>query len=272
MRIARGISITNTSKPISTAPAYDADATAFFTAASITDTTQKNAVNTLVLNLKSANIWNKMKAIYPVVGGTAASHKWNLKDPRDLDAAFRLTFSTGWTHSSMGITPSNAYAETFANLSTMFTLYSAHYSYYIRNNTDTGVDIGVTQASPYNVEGWSAARAGGNAYGGFYNQDDACVKVLNSDSRGFYVSSVTSSTNTFLRKNNSTLGTTVAASSPANTTIYIGAAHIASPNSAANYSNHEYAFVSFGDGLTVTDSANLYLAVQTYQTTLGRQV
>ena len=53
MRIARGISVTNTSKPISTAIVYDADAVAFFTAASITDTTQKNAVNTLVISLKS---------------------------------------------------------------------------------------------------------------------------------------------------------------------------------------------------------------------------
>ena len=31
-------------------------------------------------------------AIYPMIGGTQQSTKWNLKDPRDLDAAFRLTF------------------------------------------------------------------------------------------------------------------------------------------------------------------------------------
>lgn len=78
----------------------DADALAFITAANITDTTQKSAVTQLVTDLKSANIWTKMKAIYPFVGGTASSHRFNLKDPRDLDVAFRLVFNGGWTHSS----------------------------------------------------------------------------------------------------------------------------------------------------------------------------
>ena len=31
-----------------------------------------------------------MKAIYPFVGGTATTHKFNLKDPADINAAFRL--------------------------------------------------------------------------------------------------------------------------------------------------------------------------------------
>ena len=63
------------------ASGFDADAQAFITAASITDPTQQSAINTLVVNLKSYGIWNQMFAIYPFVGGTAASHKWNLKNP-----------------------------------------------------------------------------------------------------------------------------------------------------------------------------------------------
>ena len=73
---------------------YDADAQTFFTAASITDTTQKSAVNQLVLDLKSANIWTKFKAIYPFVGGTSTTHKYNLVKPTDSDAAYRLSCST----------------------------------------------------------------------------------------------------------------------------------------------------------------------------------
>jgi len=52
------------------APAVDADAQAFITAANITNTTQQSAIDTLVKSLKTANIWTKMKAIYPFVGGT----------------------------------------------------------------------------------------------------------------------------------------------------------------------------------------------------------
>ena len=115
---------------------YDADALAFMTAASITDNTQKTAINTLVTDLKTANIWTKMKALYPFVGGSATSHKFNLKDPRDVDAAFRLLFFGGWTHSSTGALPngSNAFADTKLNENTSMTLNSQHLSYYSRTN------------------------------------------------------------------------------------------------------------------------------------------
>ena len=66
----------------------DADATTFITAAGITNLIQASAINTLVNDLKTYGLWTKMKAIYPFVGGSATSHKFNLKDPRDLDAAF----------------------------------------------------------------------------------------------------------------------------------------------------------------------------------------
>jgi hypothetical protein len=93
----------------------DSDAQAFLTAAGITSYTQANAVNTLVVDLKSAGVWTKMKALYPFVGGTATSHKWNLKDPRDLDVAYRLTFNGGMSHDSRGIVPNGTtgYANTF---------------------------------------------------------------------------------------------------------------------------------------------------------------
>ena len=61
--------------------AVDADAQAFIAAAGITNLTQASAINTLVNDLKTYGLWTKMKALYPMVGGTAASHKFNLKDP-----------------------------------------------------------------------------------------------------------------------------------------------------------------------------------------------
>jgi hypothetical protein len=41
---------------------------------------------------------------------------------------------------------------------------------------------------------------------------------------------------------------------------------------ASGFDNKETAFYSIGDGLTDTEAANFYTAVQTFQTTLGRQV
>ena len=108
-----GISIAN-SLGLNKLSGINPDAQAFITAAGITDPTQISAINSLVNGLQADGIWTKMKAIYPFVGGTATTHKYNLKDPRDLDAAFRLVFNGGWTHSSTGATPNgtNGYADT----------------------------------------------------------------------------------------------------------------------------------------------------------------
>ena len=122
------------------------DAQAFFTAAGITDTTQKSAVNQLVLDLKSYSIWSKMKALYPFVGGDATKHSYNLINT----ANFQLTFSGGWTHSSTGALPNgtNAYANTGFNLNSNGSLNNQHISYYSRTNSNgTEVEIGALSGS-----------------------------------------------------------------------------------------------------------------------------
>ena len=96
--------------------AVDADAQAFIAAAGITDLTQASAISTLVNDLKTYGLWSKMKAFYPMVGGTSTSHKWNLKDPRDLDAAYRLTFFGGLTHDSNGVLGNGTNSYAYTNL------------------------------------------------------------------------------------------------------------------------------------------------------------
>lgn len=39
----------------------------------------EDAINNLVKELKNNNLWDKMKAIYPLVGGGINSHRFNLK-------------------------------------------------------------------------------------------------------------------------------------------------------------------------------------------------
>lgn len=87
---------------------YDTDAQAFFTAVEgggdTLTTTEKDGTNQLVLDFKSSGVWSKLQAFYPLVGSTSTSCKWNLMDPRDLDAAFRLTYITlsAFTFSTKG--------------------------------------------------------------------------------------------------------------------------------------------------------------------------
>lgn len=74
-----------------------------------------DAVTNLVNSLKTSGVWQRSVAIYPYVGGTAARHKYNLKNPQDTNVARRLTFLDTWTHSATGATPTtlNSYAETY---------------------------------------------------------------------------------------------------------------------------------------------------------------
>ena len=50
----------------------------FFTSGSITNVTQKSALYILVSDLQNYSIWDKMKAIYPMVGQTGISSSFSL--------------------------------------------------------------------------------------------------------------------------------------------------------------------------------------------------
>lgn len=255
------------SNTITPTSSVDADAQAFITAASITDPTQQSAINQLVVDLKGYSIWTKFKAIYPIVGGSASSHKWNLKDPRDLDAAFRLTFSSGWTHSANGMTPSNAYADTFLTPSTSLSLNSAHLSYYSRTNSNGAeVEIGVNTSNYYNL---LEIRTSGTTY--FLINQSPLTTASDSDSRGFYLGNRQASNDIDgWRKGVKVVnGTAVSGILPTHK-IYIGAYN--NNGTASAFTTKQCAFASIGDGLTDTDAANFYTAVQAFQTTLGRQV
>jgi len=79
----------------------DADAKKFIDSASITNVGLQTAIDSLVVQLKRNNVWGPLVAIYPMVAdantssGCFTQMKWNLKDPRNLDAAFRITFIQG---------------------------------------------------------------------------------------------------------------------------------------------------------------------------------
>ena len=259
-------------------PGNDTDAQAFITAAGITDTTQQSAINTLVTTLKGYGVWSKMKAIYPFVGGTANAHKFNLKDSRDSNAAFRLQFNGGWTHSSTGAKPNgtNAYTDTFLNPSTSLTNNNYHLSHYSRTQkpTSTEVDIasmnGGASVTAIALDQYYAG-AGKAFVAGDYNTS----VIVNADTNtlGMLVGSRTSQTSAKMFMNNVQKGSTLTLSNPntlPNVTIFIGANH--SGVSILEFSSKECAFASIGDGLTDTEVANFYTAVQTFQTTLGRQV
>jgi PKD repeat protein len=249
----------------------DADATAFLLATGISDSTIVSAINTLVVDLKNASIWTKLKAIYPMVGGTATTHKFNLKDPRDLDAAFRLSFNGGWTHSANGALPngSNTYADTFFNPSIDNSANSSHISYYSRTLvSENKIEMGCYSGINYNQ---IAISFGGTTYCNPNNAGGDIDVTFASNSQGFFLASRTSAT-AIMGQRNTTQSTGLSNENRNNLKIFIGTYNDNGTPNSTGYSTKQCAFSSIGDGLSSAEATNFYNIVQAFQTTLSRQV
>lgn len=226
------------------------------------------AVNTFVLALKGASIYTKFKAIYPMLGGTSARAKFNLIDPRDLDAAYRLTFSGPWVFSGTGAMPnhSTTYADTYLAPSAALSLNSTHISYYSRTNVSTlEVEMGVEQpASNYTLLEINTA---GSTY--FLANQSATPTYADSNSYGYYIANRQASNDMDGWKNGVKVlnGTAVSTSLPANS-IYIGAYN--GVLGVGLVTSKECAMSTIGDALTDSDALALSNAVEAFNVSLSR--
>jgi len=253
-------------------PSYGALTTAWIAATGETDTTIISALNTLETDLTTYGLTAKIKALYPMVGGTAAKHKFNFLDARDLDAAFRLTFNGGGTHSSTGYLPNsiNAFANSYLTPSTSLSLNNNHISFYSRtqNYYISGVDIGAANAGNVNMLDIEIS------FGGRYydnNQNSYSSPLSATFTNGLFLNSRIISGSFKGYRNGASEGTiSIASTGLSSYPIFLGARNNAGV--AFFYSGKECAFASIGDGLSDTEASNLYTAVQAFQTTLLRNI
>jgi hypothetical protein len=260
----------------------DADALAFLAAAGITDATITSAICTLVTTMKADGTWAKCNAIYPMVGGTAATHKFNLKNPLDTNAAFRLNFVGGWTHSSNGALPNgtNAYADTFFTPRIDLSVSNGHLSLYsvVQSLLTTNIDIGSATASGLVEIAALVVGRTTNLSSFLWGSQVAGTSATfsSTSSRGFFIGNqngATAATRNLYR--NGIVGTPASvygAPVMPNRSLYLGALSSAAVNGPAFYSSRQFAFSSIGSGLTSGEAVAFYNSVQAFQTTLLRQV
>jgi hypothetical protein len=250
--------------------AYDADAQAFFdrvTAAGGTlSATEQVAIDTLVRQMKADGTWTLMKAIYPMVGASAAAGAQNLKS-----ASFTGTFNGGVTFSNLGITGNgtSGYMNTNLNQSTEQTSNNLHISIYQRNilSSPSNVSMGLGSGSSF-------SRFYLNFSGSEYLSLQSAVQAISSvetPQQGMFILSRNSSANFFKKQNNLTIETFTNGSIPLSAFTYALLAGNAA-GTFGEFSTANLAFSSIGDGLTDTQAGNFYTAVQAFQTTLSRQV
>jgi hypothetical protein len=257
-------------------PAFDTDAQAFFdrvTAAGGTlSSNEQNATNALVISLKSAGIWTLMKAIYPMVGASAASCAQNLKS-----SSFTGTFTSGWTFASTGVTPngSSTYMNTNLLASTNITNNNYSLSHYSRTQKTTGgeVDIASRSPNPRMISLSQYYSGAGKAFvAGDFNTS-VITSIGTTNTLGFQVNTRTSQTSAKIFFNNEQIGSTLTLSNPNDLPVvnfYVSANF--NGLGFLEFSSKQCAFASIGDGLSDAQASNLYTAVQAFQTSLSRQV
>jgi len=246
---------------ISGLPTTDPDAQAFITAAAITDPTQQSAINTLVVDLKGYSIWTKMLTVYPFVGGTSTSHSYNLKNT----SVGQLTYSTGVTHSSLGINGNGtAYCNTGLKASTIGIS---------QNSAAAGVYVGTTanQAQfQYGTFGnFHLYKYAVTTYAPAVNNALVAANYVAGTNVGFAQSSRNNSSDILFKDKGLTASTLTVASQALNSVLDIW---ILNANNYGGGTTNKVSFFYISTGLTASELTNMYTAVQAFQTTLGRQV
>lgn len=247
---------------------YDSDAQAFFTAASITDTTQKDAVNQLVLDLKAASVWSSLLAIYPFVGGDATKHSYNLKNT----ANYQITWGGNighYTNGVQGAGVTGGQGDTGYNQQTHGTDDDEYLAVYSVTQTmgQTGVAIGVRKStSPFDS---TFLQFGTTSYSARI-QSNSSQSISNSDYRGFF-SANRLGTDVFINiRGTQTISTLANDRAKCNLNYYICSRNNNGTKDLPTFAR--LAFACIGNGLTTTEDAAVKTAVDTYQTALSRNV
>jgi len=249
-------------------PSFDSDAQSFMTSASITDSTQQAAVNYLVTDLKSNNLWSKMKAVYPMVGGNATSHSYNLKNP----SQFQITWNGGITHDSNGVLSNgiNGYGNTNFNLSTNSTASNISAGIYSRTNINSGPSIGAVTATYRGLQITAKFTDNNTYYGANDFIVDGSGNYVTNTQKLFIVNREGVGTKKLYRDGIAINTATSIESVVPNLNVYLLSRNY---NGATDgFDSKQLAFSFLGDTLTSVDVTNLNTIIQNYQTILNRQV
>ncbi len=265
---------------------FDVNASRYLDVLNITDSNTRNSINNFTVNLKENNIWGKMSGIYPFVGDTADANKYNLKDPRNLDASFRLGFSgAGTIHSSqsgVSFAGSNDYANVFFNPFSNLTGYPVHLSFLSLTDINlANIDVGCEDFTAKRLSVSAEYLIPNDAFFDCYSYTNGRTTVTAPiNSKAFYTASrITPSSGFMLLFNSSTVPTNsannltnITPSGKPDLNIFLGAVNYAGTPAFENFAPRTFGFFSVGDGLTSGECVNLYSAVKQLQYDLNRNL
>lgn len=249
---------------------WDADALDFISRASITDGTQKLAIDQLAKALKAASIWTKLDAVYPFVGGNATAHSENLKGN-----TFDISWTGGVTHDANGITGngSTGVGDTGWNPSTAAGQDDVTCAIYSRTQTPTTNRAFFSVVRETGGSGSSRLQAlfNGSTPVSNCNDNTASAVGASADCRGFIGFTRSAAAAYTSQQRGTQNGLNVTSVAAINTTMTVLARHWEgfAPDV---FSDINLAFAAFGNALSTGELSSLQTAVVNYQTALGRNV
>lgn len=248
------------------APSYDADATAYFAAAGITDTTEKDAVNQLVLDLKGtgstpngSDIWNDAVAIYPISPTSLNASTYNLRDT----TTYNLTWYNSPIHSSTGvaINGANQYADTSVIPSVALTTNDLTVAARI-TATSLGTSIGAYVNNSTLIRPLPS-------YGGNFlfdcNTTSVRVSAPNTNLDAFYTAVRRTSTDAEIYVDATSLGTNTNTNTGSNPTVSLFLGASSNNGAPVVLTAGIIKFGIIGNGMTDNQVADLYDAQNRYQ-------
>lgn len=257
--------------PFANTNQFDPDAGAFINATLIGGN-EAVAINNLVNQLKTSGLWNKFNAIYPFVGGNAYAHAFNLMNPQNTDAAFRIAWGGVVTHSALGITGNgtSGYGNTFLTPAAAGGgQNNSHLSIWC-NSIPTGrggTDIGATTNQGVSALAMNV-RNPSNVFNTAHN-NAAFAGPANTTTGWFHTSRTVS---TEYRRYKDLSETTAVQASATVSTTPIAICAWNNNGTFQNFQDRRYCWASIGFGLTKAEQDNLYNIVLRFQQTLNRNL
>lgn len=245
---------------------YDADAQAFFTAAGITDDTQKSAYNDFVTTGKSDGWYDDLVAFWPYVGGASGPHSY------DSVGLTTGTFSGTVTHNANGVAGdgSSGYMSTGITLSSLSNTSHALIVHVRSTAQDGGIAYGGAGATGTGSTGlyprWTDDTVyttdGGAALNGGSGQPS-------TDASGTWIVSRTASDSWKVFRNGSQVGSTETGSATLPAVVLYALANN-SNGTANNFFGGNVSAFGIAAGLSDTKVGQITTAIQELQTALSR--
>jgi len=280
---------TNTPTPSTTPPASGTTEANLYLRAVVDNggtgitSTVSAATVTLFTSLFSNNLYDKIKTMYPMLGGTSGSTKFNAINPVDTNAAFRLSFvGTGITYDYSGITIANDaltgsfYANTNFNAGTNLTGNSATVGIYYKNLISTFRETywyGSYQGgTPERFVTLSTDVVNNNRqYSLLFSRTNQLTQtgITYANMSGQYTQG-NDGTNTYLRYNGTSIATGTDSTTRPTNNVYIGTLNL--NGTSYRGANARYQFFYISDSLTSDEASTMETIINTFQTSIGRNL